>query len=181
MKLILSKTELKKLQKREVIVNVDEKYYLKAYDKTEDNQYCLLEVEVQQKSTLSTSDSIFSLTQNYTKDNVETWIDTFRKLWSEKAGPTAGYRNLSVSRMIDFLNNNDVEIEEVFKARDLYFESIYSKHGNYKYLQHAENFINKYSNQHGMNISNLFRFIEAIRSGVTDASAINENLTYDDI
>jgi hypothetical protein len=106
-------------------------------------------------------------------DDVESWIDSWRKLFSGKKPGSMGDRNACVAKMQKFLlQYPDYNKDLIFKATNAY---IISLHGNFNFLQQADYFIYKQDpGTKGITNSRLATFCEDIKQGGAYAGYENE-------
>lgn len=87
------------------------------------------------------------------EESVESWIDEFRKLWTENGKmlkPDAmGNKQICISKMRDFLEANSYSKETIIKAAKYYIDLFKQNNSNFTYLITAPYFIHREKNTDG--------------------------------
>lgn len=92
-------------------------------------------------------------------DDVEEWIDEWRKGFSKYAPGKQGTRQNCIQKMKRFLANNpQYTKDQIFAARDEYLENLTDTH----YMQQADYFIYKQEGRKGEETSRLLVYCETV-------------------
>lgn len=188
MKLIVSTNEFKALVKDKLVKDMGKGRFQLFISRGDKEMTVDVEVDTAAQGAQTPKESA----RNPEAMKVESWIQDWRKGKQTPNGDFSGFFKKKPGAMGDYsrcvrnmkrflLENPQYTKEDVFKARDLYFEYNMEAFGSYKYMREAHYFIRKEEKENGELVvkEDLLKFCEELEDGgyvKKGASRITEQL-----